>query len=219
MRTLPLVILTLILTACGNRQARETKAKVDELSTRVSALGVENAALRHDLEQLRAREEYLATSDTYLLQRINALDGAPAVVSGTDKDFEVARTDYGSFPVSVTDIQPHQNGYRVTLSIGNPLTANVIAGSISIKYGPLPPTEEKASDPKDPNADKKAELDFLQAQIKWKQDLQTVSQNITQPIVGGMWTSVDVIIAPVKADDLSYMEVFLAPTQITLHGQ
>jgi hypothetical protein len=186
MKAFFLLALSLLVSGCTDRSDRARMAAIEEKNKRLEDGSI---LLRQDISQLKSDVKKDEEAVLFLLGKINETDGIkPASLSGTTKGFELARTDYGSFLVSLVDVQPYLDGYKVTLSIGNPLDADVTDGTISVKFGP-------------------SEADSL----------NTVSQAIEEPLAGGHWTNVSVTIAPARAEQLGYMGVSLDPTGMELH--
>jgi hypothetical protein len=182
-----LLSLCLFLVGCTDKSSRARLAALEERNKRLVDEGI---LLRQDMQQLKADVKKDEEAVLFLLARITDTNGAtPASLSGTTKGFELAKTEYGSFLVSLVGVEPYLDGYRVTLSIGNPLDADVTDGTISIKFGTSPA-----------NA------------------LSTVSQAIDEPIAGGHWTNVVIVVAPAKAEQLEYMGVSLNPTGMLLRS-
>jgi hypothetical protein len=186
MKIFPLLLLCLFVVGCTDRSNQARLAAIEEKNKRLMD---ESILLRQDMAQLKADMRKDEEAVLFLLTKINEPDGTkPASISGTTKGFELAKTEYGSFLVSLINVEPYLDGFKVTLSIGNPLDADVTDGTISIKFG------TSATD-----------------------SLSTVSQAIDQPIAGGRWTDVVVAIAPARAEQLGYMGVSLDPTGMLLH--
>jgi len=182
-----LLVLCLFVAGCTDKANRARLAALEERNKRLVDEGI---LLRQDMGQLKSDMKKDEEAVLFLLARITEADGAkPASLSGTTKGFELAKTEYGSFLVSLAGVEPYLDGFRVTLSIGNPLDADITDGTISIKFGTSP-----------------------------TDTLRTVSQNIDEPIAGGHWTNTVVIIAPAKAEQLDYMGVSLNPTGMLLHA-
>jgi hypothetical protein len=189
MRTTYTIVLCFLLAGCSNH---DKDARLAALEAQDRRLETETRAQRHELDRVKADIEKVKESDMngfrFLLEGIDdAGNSKPAVLSVTDRNFSVARSSFGSFPLRVTNAVPYMDGYKITLSVGNPLAADITAGKILIEFGESPTGA-----------------------------LSSVSQDIEQPILGGGWTDVDIIIAPVTASQLAYLEVSLEPTQIAL---
>jgi hypothetical protein len=186
MRSFLLTVLCLFAVGCSDKSNQARFAAIEEKDKRLED---ESILMRQDLGRLKADVKKDEDAVLFLLAKINEANGTKAAsLSGTTQGFELARTDYGSFLVSVGNIEPYMDGYKVTLSIGNPLDADITDGTISIKFGTSP-----------------------------TDTLGTVSQAINQPIVGGHWTDEVIMIAPAKAEQLDYMGVSLDPTGLVLH--
>jgi hypothetical protein len=186
MKNFFLLVLCLLIVGCTDRSNQARLAALEERNKRLIDDGI---LLRQDLAQLRADMKKDEEAVLFLVTKITEADGTKAApLSGTTNGFELAKTEYGSFLVTVVGVEPYLNGYRVTLSIGNPLDADVTDGTISVKFGTSP-----------------------------TDSLSTVSQDIDQPITGGHWTDEVIMIAPATAGQLGYLGVTLNPTGMLLH--
>jgi hypothetical protein len=186
MKIIPLLALCLFAVGCTDNSNRAKLASIEDENKRLMD---EVVMLRQDVGQLKADVKKDEEGVLFLLTKVDTTDGTqPASLSGSTKGFELAKTEYGSFLVSLVDVQPYLDGFKVTLSIGNPLYADITDGTISVKYG----TSSTDS-------------------------LSTVSQPIDQPIAGGHWTDVVITVAPAKVEQLDYIGVSLDPTGMLLH--
>ena len=187
MKILPLIALCLFVAGCSDKTDQTKQfAAIQEENKRLEA---ETIVLRQDVGQLKTDMKKDEEAVLFLLSKINEADSPkPALLSGTERGFELAKTEYGSFLVSIADVEPYLDGFSVTLSIGNPLDADITSGTISIKYG----TSSSGT-------------------------LGTVSQDIEQPLIGGRWTDVVIVVAPAKPEQLGYLGVSLDPSGLFLH--
>ncbi|HWZ95029.1 MAG TPA: hypothetical protein VNW30_07530 [Opitutaceae bacterium] len=186
MKNFVLLVLCLLVTGCTDKA---NQARIATLEERNKRLVDEGILMRQDMGQLKADVKKDEEAVLFLLAKITEIDGGkPASLSATTKGFELAKTEYGSFLISLVNVEPYLDGFRVTLSIGNPLDADISDGTISINYG-TSSTDAHNS----------------------------VSQTIEQPIAGGHWTEVVIMVAPAKAEQLNYLGISLNPTGMLLH--
>lgn len=104
--------------------------KIDALSKmeqRIAAIEQKNADLLDrpiDLDaKLSALENKQASFELEsfgLRAEVARLEHGSAVLSSESKGYHIARNAFGPFIVSLEDIQPHLDGYKVRLSVGNP---------------------------------------------------------------------------------------------------
>jgi hypothetical protein len=98
----------------------------------VSVGGCKNPELPPQNNQAGLRADSTLSEKVADLQiKVNLLEtrislresGAIAILSSSDKGYDLAMTRFGTFPVALKNIVPYLDGYRISLSIGNPTTA------------------------------------------------------------------------------------------------
>jgi outer membrane murein-binding lipoprotein Lpp len=133
-----LTILTVLcLSACSDDKTQRLEQQVQSLNERVDALTNEVHALRERTAELKLdqdNEQWLLTNQidnvwvtlTPLDTDVRILKGnihRTVFLDATAKGFERIDTDTGSFFISVEDVQPYLDGYKLRLKIGNPSSA------------------------------------------------------------------------------------------------
>lgn len=185
--------------------------------------------LRELSEQTEAIFEAVRTSTANTNQQINQLRGQlfelqltavrekPATLSASKKEYDLAHTDMGSFPISVEKAEPYLDGHKITFSVGNPLSASLTGAKLTIKYGKRMPQFP---------TDAKGQFDFgTEVQSKyqiekdlWEKSLKTMDVNVTGSVGAGSWTSVEAILSPTKAEEVAYLQVTLESTGLAFTG-
>lgn len=148
---------------------------------------------------------------------ITALQEKPATLSTSKKEYDLARTDMGSFPISVEKAEPYLDGHKLTFSIGNPLSAALTGAKLTIKYGKrMPPFPVDANGQLDFGAEVQAK--YKTEKEAWDKSLKTMEVGVNGNIGAGSWTSVEAILTPTKPEEVAYLQVSLASTGLTLGG-
>lgn len=132
--------------------------------------------------------------------RIRALQEGtcPAVLNASQRGFDLAKTPYGAFPVSIEDAKPYLDGFAVTFNVGNPLGASVTGATMEINYGP----------DFDDLIGPKKNLDMEEWSRRAKRE-RKVSHTIVEALKEGRWSRVRVVLSPAEATDLGRIELKL----------
>jgi len=152
--------------------------------------------LRKDLESLKSKLEF----DEFLLVRKQ--DRADSIsLDLTQKTYQRVDTDNGFFLVSVEDAAQYLNGYKIHLSIGNPSYATYANWKIKVRW----------SKPYDWSK-------YTQASYEeWNKAIQEKEISYPDSLSPGSWNAVDVVIAPVTADELGFLTLSMTTNSVILH--
>lgn len=115
--------------------------------------------------------------------------------------FQRLDTDTSTFLVSVQNVVPYLNGYKLTVSIGNPTTATFSGVEIKIRWG-------KAYD---------WNTFSNSSYAAWNKSIQQKDFPVTDDLTPGSWNSVDLYLLPAGADDLGYLELSMTAPTTSLH--
>lgn len=111
-----ILICIVLVTGC-NREAEEIRLK---------AMEREIESLKNQIEELRRQK---AIDDFY-----KDVDKIAYLTPG-DIGYSVIRFDLGVLTLSLVDIKPYANGSKITLQIGNPLSASIEGLKVTIEWG------------------------------------------------------------------------------------
>lgn len=112
-------------------------------------------------------------------------------------------TDNGFFLVSVEEAAPYLSGYKIHLTIGNPSNATYRNYKLKIKWS-------KQYD----------WAKYTQASYdEWNKAIQEKEISYPESLEPGTWNGVDVILAPVTADQLGYMTLSMEASTVSLHSR
>lgn len=114
--------------------------------------------------------------------------------------FQRLDTDTSSFLISVEDVSPYLNGYRLKLSVGNPSNATFSGVKIKIKWG-------RSYDMNN----------FTSSTYKqWLASIQDKEVPLDNPLLPGTWNSVNLDLVPAAANELGYLEISMTSTTLSL---
>jgi hypothetical protein len=117
----------------AQKSENEHKEIVD-LRREISNLKSQQAALEADTSKLR--QDLEATNFSQSLMRLD-IDAAwqSTVQISEGGSYGLARTAHGPVIVSMDKIEPYLDGYKVTLSVGNPTTVTFSDATIEVEWG------------------------------------------------------------------------------------
>jgi len=138
----PTLYLALAAALCLATAARA------EPSTASSPVMVTGCILPNSVEPLHKRinelENQLKELSALIGKQESALEGylssrendQYAVIDTTElNNFGLAKTEYGNFPISIEDVTPYLDGYKLTISVANPTTMRFTGMEVDIRWG------------------------------------------------------------------------------------
>lgn len=157
-------------------------SRISNLEKSVADLKSEISVYQFELDQKQQRH------DTILLDP-------------SSRTFQRLDTDTSSFLVAVEDVVPYLNGYKLTVSIGNPTTATFSGVTIKIRWG------------KAYNFNEFSDSSYAE----WSKSIQEKDVSLTGDLSPGSWNDVDLYLLPATADELGYLEISMTSPTISLH--
>jgi hypothetical protein len=124
-------------------------------------------------------------------------DTNTAIFSPKEEGFQKIETGVGDVYVSLENITPYADGYKVTFTIGNPSAANILNARASLSYG-SPFNREVSYE-------------------AWRAGLKQVEKKIQAPLKPSTWNKVTFVISPAKADETGYLLLKLQATGLSLY--
>jgi len=184
-----LLAALLPLVACPNpaleRKTQELEKKVSELEARQT--------------EIATWKDLVSTSLDGLQFRLLGLEnGDEATVDCAQKGYSFARTQLGMLLVKCEDLRPFGDGYRVALRIGNPHAALLLGVNLSVRYGPRPPEDPKAS------------------WAEWTQSLHEKQLKLPDTLRPGAWNRVEIVLAPAKTGDVGFIGVKVEVDRVSM---
>ncbi len=99
-------------------------------------------------------------------------------------------SNHGIFFVSLIDIQPYLNGYKLILNIGNPSYVTYRGFDLTVEWG-----------------------EFLLSETKQRKE------TYTKDLYPGSWNKIEFNISPVEAEELNYIKVSITTNRLSLHDR
>jgi hypothetical protein len=155
-------------------------------------------------DRIQALEASQRQSDgmVYLGAKINELSNEAQIDVNQD-GYSSVQTNVGRLLLKCVKVEPHLDGYRLTLEIGNPTTATISGGTLHVQYGPQAPAIAQGEDA----------VDRYEA---WQRTLKSADFTLTDQLDAGHWTPVSIAISPASANDLRCLIVSLKLDSISL---
>jgi hypothetical protein len=150
---------TLVAVSTSLHQSCADQAAVDAIAKRV-----------HDLELGRVVDQTRGELDRHVYLTPGA------------QGYQLIETDIGRLTVMLSDVQPYANGSRVTIQLGNPLSATVNGGAADFEWG-----------------------QWDSRQLPIKRDSRRVT--FTTSLRAGTWTNVRVVLEGVPPGELGYVRI------------
>jgi hypothetical protein len=103
------------------------------------------------------------------------------------------------FLVTVKNVAPYVDGFRITCNFGNPSSATFAGFKLTAKWGPRQDVSKK---------------DFKFSQ--WRASLREKELSLTDSLLPGSWNPVTFVLAPARADEFGYLELSITTDNIRL---
>lgn len=180
MRLVLTVPLVLAISAC-----QQPDKRLDELEKKMPSIEADQALLKATVD--------LHDSRLDLVESLQVRNSRPTsgVFSPANREFQVIHTDIGVFMVSLVDVTPYANGYKVRFHLGNPSYVDYEGVELELKWGPARP------------ADGFKTVSYAD----WQKRFKTGKQSITKRIRQGSWNPVEVTLIPATVEDIGHIEV------------
>ena len=171
--------------------------RIQQLSRQVDDLRKEILGLRQEIETLKSK----LSLDEYFLK--SKQDRSDAVTLDlTQKAYQRLDTDNGFFLISVEEAVPYLNGYKIHITIGNPSYATYTDYKLKVRYS------------KSFDWGKYTDASY----DEWNKAIQEKEISYPQSLLPGTWNGVDVVLAPVTADQLGYLTLSMTTSTVSLHA-
>ncbi|HLX84401.1 MAG TPA: DUF3251 domain-containing protein [Terriglobales bacterium] len=111
--------------------------------------------------------------------------------------------DNGFLLVSVQEVTPYLDGYKVGLSIGNPLSASFAGFTAKVKWGKKYDYTKYTSESFD----------------EWQKGIQEKEVSFSNILQSGSWNKVELVLTPATAPQLGYVTLSITTNTVRLHTQ
>jgi hypothetical protein len=170
--------------SADNQQILDLEKRISELEKKVSSLESQASFNKYLIDQKQARYDSIQ-------------------LDPSSPGFQRLDTDDGSFLVSVANVAPYLNGYKVTINIGNPSNATFRGAKVKVRWA-------KTYDFNN----------FTAASYKqWNDSVQTKEIALTEGLESGTWNAVDLLLVPSTSEQLGFLELSMTTEQVVLHTQ
>jgi hypothetical protein len=171
------------------------------VGTLLSVAGGNSTRVDELERQLRAAQERIAALDLEVASLRGSLSGRRMAYlePSSPGGYAVMESNTGSFPVALRDVQPHLDGYKVTLDIGNLSSATYQGFTLKAEWG------------KDP-------FGVLQAERK-DTSLRQKEFALAQSLLPGTWNRVHIVIPSTKPEEFKFLRLSITTDVISLRTQ
>jgi hypothetical protein len=164
----------------------------------------EIAELKNQISALKAKIAVLETNRQEIYRRLSNAEFASsryrtATLDLASKNYQRLDTDMGSFMVAAESVEPYLDGYKVVLSIGNPMLATFNGFKLRVEWAT---SITKAADYE-----------------TWEKTRQQKEISFTEPLQPGRWNQVELLLPSTKPDQLGYFNLSLDISTISLSGR
>jgi hypothetical protein len=102
--------------------------------------------------------------------------------------------------VSLDEVVPYLDGYRVILNVGNPLGATYVGFNVKVRWGPRYDWSK---------------FDAV-AYEKWEKSVQNKEVSFTDSLKPMAWNKVEIILAATKSDEFGFLEISIDTNTVSL---
>jgi hypothetical protein len=167
----------------------------------------------------KAHEEIDSLRSLVLSMSDKIADTQPAYLSSSSKGYQYVTTAAGRFLIKLDQIEPHLDGHKVSVQIGNPYLTTFTGFTLLVDFGVRPPTYPSSdSGSQDPTAQLNV-LNYEVAFAAWKKTLMHSTISFTEVLTPGRWTKMQFFLSPSKPEDLGYIAVNLKLDKASLSEQ
>ncbi|MFM0210474.1 DUF3251 domain-containing protein [Paraburkholderia sediminicola] len=179
------VVALIALTAgCDQKPAADkTGPEIDALKQQVAALSSQLQAAQQTAANIAVRVSSLELDQMFDSDTAAHLDP-------TSKSYAIAKTNLGNLLISVDNLEPYGDGYKLRLLVGNPNMATYDGAKLQVQWAEKPRWGEQGFDGQ-----------------KWKASVQSKDVDISNDLLPGAWNPVDIVISPATAAQTGYITV------------
>jgi len=165
------------------QELSSVRAEIAELKKQVASLEGQLNLYKYLLKQKQDRTDELA-------------------VDVTAKGFLKLDTTNGPVLVSVQEVSPYLDGYKVKLELGNPTNATYTNFTIKAQWGRSYDWNKYTPD----------------SHEKWEKSLHSKDIIYTEELKRGVWNKIDMILTPASANELEYLLISIDSKSVLLNS-
>jgi hypothetical protein len=173
-----IITILFFLTGCTNKANENLQEKINELNREINKLNV--ALTMHQIMEKNFESVILDPTSLEGFQRID--------------------TDTGFFFISLRDVKPYLDGYKLTIRVGNPISATYSGFVLNVKYGKKYNISDKTVSYND-----------------WEESLNEKESSFSKKLKPGTWNTVEFILSPAKSEELGHIELSMKTDQVILY--
>ena len=194
-----LTVLCLLLMSFASVDAQTTKPSPGpspaQTSEQLKELRAEISRLQDSIIKLERRLQFQE-----LLMKSKQETHDLIYLNTSEHSYQKLDTATGVLLVSLDDVVPYLNGYKIHISIGNPSSASYAGYKIKIRWA-------KAYD-----YNKYTEASYNE----WDKSAQEREISFTDKLESGVWNPAELILTPATADQLEYLILSISTSVVSL---
>lgn len=159
--------------------------------------------LKAEIASLRSQLQKSEAEVVGLQFRVSTLESAhqSVVLDLASPSYQRLDTDTGMFLISVANVTPYLDGYKISLNIGNPSFAQYNGFKLKAKWNHTYSWDKYTAE----------------SYSKWDKATREKETSFTDSLNGGTWNKVDLILPATAADELGYFVVSMETNTIVLY--
>lgn len=171
-------------------------------AARVARIQEDFTSLEKEVKELSKTVEGMRSELTRVeLNQVTNSHSSVTIDPASPKSFQRLDSSAGSFFVSLSDVVPFLDGYKVILNVGNPLDVTYSGFTLDVKWGPR--------------------YDYSKFSVPtykaWSSQLKEQKFPYADSLRPGAWNKVSIIISPAKAEDLGYLELSIETDTVQMY--
>ncbi|MEX3856408.1 hypothetical protein AB3X94_20480 [Paraburkholderia sp. BR10923] len=168
--------------------------------------GPEIAALNQQVEELNKQLQLMQQIQNKLQTRLGTLEfwhdvenDSSAMLDPASKSYGVAKTNLGNLLVSVDNITPYGDGYKLRLMVGNPNMVTYDGAKLKVQWAEKPRWGDASFD-----------------STKWNASIQSKEIDVVNELLPGALNPVEVVISPATAAQTDYLTLTATLDKLSL---
>ncbi|SRR6266545_2552923 len=191
-KKLGMIVTQFLLLGCVAQDDARLK-KVAELDTSLASLQLQVKAAEDRIQSLQV--------DVWTLQAQAEPYKSATFDPGSPRGYGRIDTTGGTFLVSIQNVTPYLDGFRVSCNFGNPSSATFHGFKLKAKWGPRSPLGQK---------------DAKITHVQWQAALREKELSLTETLQAASWNPLSFVLSPAKADEFGYLELSMETDNLSL---
>ncbi|MFC1480153.1 DUF3251 domain-containing protein [Candidatus Omnitrophota bacterium] len=178
-------------------QYQQLQQRIDGLEQRIERRHYKNVEFQMNVQRHITQLAQLAQRGKISPLEKDVSPYKAIMIDPAEKGFQKIETATGYFLVACESVNPHSDGYKLTLIIGNPAAVTYSGFALRVTWG------EKFDE-------KSAKFEEWKNSLKEKKHL--FASNILRP---GAWSRVELDLSPATPEELGFIQLAMATGSIT----